>query len=89
MMDFYRLILGCLVVWRVSHLLNAEDGPWDLIAKMRRGIGHGIVGKLFDGFYCRRLWSARPLASPSTSPRWRQAAPLSWVCWRDERLGRR
>jgi len=25
---FYWLIVGILVVWRLSHLLHAEDGPW-------------------------------------------------------------
>jgi uncharacterized protein DUF1360 len=59
---FYRLTLGALVVWRVTHLLYAEDGPWDLMVRLRRGVGHGFFGKLLDCFYCTSLWVAAPLA---------------------------
>lgn len=27
--DWYRFALGTLYVWRVVHLLRAEEGPWD------------------------------------------------------------
>lgn len=62
MTNFYWLILGVLVVWRVTHLLHAEDGPWELIAKMRDALGRSFLGKLFDCFYCLSLWIALPLA---------------------------
>jgi len=29
--------LAVLGVWRVTHLLNAEDGAWELLAHLRRG----------------------------------------------------
>jgi hypothetical protein len=60
--DFYRLVLGVLVVWRVTHLLFAEDGPWDVILKLRRQAGAEFWGKLLDCFYCLSLWIAAPLA---------------------------
>ena len=31
----WRFILCTLALWRVTHLLAAEDGPWDLIARLR------------------------------------------------------
>ncbi len=58
----YRLLLGALAVWRVTHLFNAEDGPWDLLARFRRAVGDGFVGKLLDCFYCLSVWVAAPLA---------------------------
>jgi uncharacterized protein DUF1360 len=61
-MRFYWLILGVLGVWRVTHLLEAEDGPWDLAARLRRQFGRGILGRLFDCFYCLSLWVAVPFA---------------------------
>jgi hypothetical protein len=61
-MRFYWLVLGILGVWRVTHLLEAENGPWDLMARMRRRLGHGVWGRVFDCFYCLSLWVAAPFA---------------------------
>jgi hypothetical protein len=61
-MDFYELILGVLCVWRLTHLLHAEDGPWDLLALLRRRAGEGFWGGLLDCFYCLSLWIALPFA---------------------------
>lgn len=61
-MRFYRLLLGTLIVWRLTHLLNAEDGPADLIVHLRRRAGSGFFGQLLDCFYCLSLWTAAPLA---------------------------
>jgi len=61
-MRFYWLILGVLAAWRITHLLNAEDGPWNLLVKLRRFAGNGIFGNLLDCFYCVSLWVAAPLA---------------------------
>ena len=61
-MRAYRFILGLLTVWRITHLLHAEDGPWDIVVRLRRAAGNGFWGKLLDCFYCLSLWSAVPLA---------------------------
>ena len=61
-MEVYRLLLGVLVVWRVTHLLVAEDGPWDVIIRLRRRAGASVWGRLLDCFLCLSLWSAAPLA---------------------------
>jgi len=45
MMGFYWLMLGILGVWRITHLLQAEDGPWDLVVRFRRKAGNGLWGK--------------------------------------------
>ncbi len=51
-------VLGVLAVWRITHLLAEEDGPWDLIARLRVRLGGGVVGQLFGCFYCLSLWVA-------------------------------
>src|SRR6266498_160464 len=61
-MQIYWLILGILAVWRITHLLHAEDGPWDITARLRQRAGSGFGGKLLDCFYCLTLWIAVPFA---------------------------
>jgi len=61
-MKFYWLVLGILGVWRITHLLQAEDGPWDLGVRLRRIAGSGFWGDLMDCFLCLSLWIALPWA---------------------------
>jgi hypothetical protein len=56
------LIAGILATWRVTHLLVAEDGPWNVIAHLRRRAGSGFFGNLMDCFYCTSMWVALPMA---------------------------
>lgn len=59
---FYWLVIGTLVVWRLTHLFYGEDGPWNLLTRLRRFVGHGFWGDLMDCFYCLSLWIAFPFA---------------------------
>ncbi len=61
-MYIYDLLLGILAVWRVTHLLQAEDGPWDVVVHLRRRAGAGFWGQLLDCFYCLSVWIAVPFA---------------------------
>jgi Protein of unknown function (DUF1360) len=61
-MQAYSLALGILAVWRVTHLLNAEDGPGDILLRIRQLAGSGFWGGLLDCFYCLSLWIAMPFA---------------------------
>jgi len=61
-MDFYWLVLGILGVWRITHLLQAEDGPWDISVRLRRAAGNGFFGGMLDCFACASLWVAAPFA---------------------------
>lgn len=61
-MRFYWLLLGVLCVWRLTHLLQAEDGPWDLVVRLRTRMGEGFWGRLLDCFQCLSLWIAAPIA---------------------------
>ena len=59
-MPYYRFILGVLAIWRLTHLLTAEDGPFELLATLRRRAGSRFWGSLLDCFYCMSLWLAVP-----------------------------
>jgi hypothetical protein len=59
---FYWLILGTLGVWRVTRLLYAEDGPWNIFVGVRKWAGEGFWGGLLDCFYCLSLWISLPFA---------------------------
>jgi hypothetical protein len=61
-MKFYRLLLGALTVWRITHFFQAEDGPWDVVIKLRLWVGVGFWAKLLDCFHCLSLWIAAPIA---------------------------
>ncbi|HEY1983963.1 MAG TPA: hypothetical protein VGG85_01055 [Terracidiphilus sp.] len=60
--SIWRFVLSVLALWRVTHLLAEEDGPWELIASLRSKLGPGFAGKLMDCFYCLSLWFSLPLA---------------------------
>jgi hypothetical protein len=76
-MSFYWLVLGTLAVWRVTHLLTAESGPWDLLVRLRRLTGGGFWGSLLGCFYCLSLWVAAPFAY-SLGERWKERV-LLWL----------
>lgn len=59
---WFRFVVAVLATWRVTHLLASEDGPADLIVRLRGRLGHGFAGKLMDCFYCLSVWIAAPAA---------------------------
>ena len=61
-MKWYYLILGFLAVWRITHLFQAEDGPFDVIFRIRKSLGTSVVGKMMDCFNCLSIWIAMPFA---------------------------
>jgi hypothetical protein len=64
-----HFLLAVLATWRVTHLLANEDGPADVIFRLRRRLGDGFIGSLMDCFNCMSLWVAAPLALfVSTNP---------------------
>ena len=78
-MRFYGLVLGILGVWRITHLLTAEDGPWNVLARLRRSAGDGFWGDLLDCFYCSSLWVSVPFAL-LLAEGWRDGL-LSWLAF--------
>ena len=57
-----RFVLSVLATWRVAHLLASEDGPWDIIARLRRRLGASMLGRMMDCFGCASLWVALPFS---------------------------
>jgi hypothetical protein len=57
-----RFVLAILATWRVTHLLANEDGPADLIVRLRSRLGRSLAGQLMDCFKCLSLWIAAPAA---------------------------
>ena len=71
-----RFVLAVLATWRVTHLLANEDGPADVLVRLRRRLGDGVVASLMDCFNCISLWIAAPAALLLSR------APLTWgVGW--------
>jgi hypothetical protein len=71
-----RFVLAVLATWRLTHLLASEDGPADLIVRIRARLGTGIAGQLMDCFHCLSLWIAAPAAL------FVSREPLVWIfCW--------
>jgi hypothetical protein len=72
-----RFLLGALATWRVTHLLVEEDGPADIVVRLRRRAGDGWIGSAMDCFYCLSIWTAAPVAAAvARRPR---EAPLIWL----------
>jgi hypothetical protein len=57
---WFRFVVAALATWRVTHLLALEDGPFDLLVRLRRALGR--AGGVLDCFYCLSIWIAAPLA---------------------------
>jgi Protein of unknown function (DUF1360) len=53
--------IGALCVWRLTHLLHAEDGPFNAAASLRRRAGNSFLGQAMSCFYCLSLWIALPV----------------------------
>jgi len=60
--ELFGLLLGVLAVWRITHLIQAEDGPWDVVVRLRAWAGSSWVGQAMDCFHCLSLWIALPFA---------------------------
>ncbi len=54
--------LCALATWRITHLVVNEDGPGDVVLRVRRAAGSGALGQLMDCFYCVSVWVALPIA---------------------------
>ncbi len=59
-MHWFYFITAALAVWRLTHLLGKEDGPFNIIFLIRQKAGTGFFGNLLDCFYCLSIWIALP-----------------------------
>lgn len=72
-----RFALGALATWRVAHLIAEEDGPADVVVRLRSRAGDGVLGTAMDCLYCLSAWIAAPLAV-AVAPSRRDRA-LTWL----------
>lgn len=59
---WFELTIAILATWRISHLVAREDGPWDVVLRVRGRAGTSMIGRLMDCPYCLSLWVAVPMA---------------------------
>jgi hypothetical protein len=52
----FRFLLAVLAVWRLTHLVAKEEGPWSVFDRLRLM----IPGRLLSCFYCVSVWIAAP-----------------------------
>jgi hypothetical protein len=72
-----RFGLAVLATWRVTHLLTAEDGPADIVVRLRAHVGAGRLGGVMDCFQGLSVWVAAPASLTVTG--WRRPDPVSWL----------
>jgi hypothetical protein len=53
---FEQYFVITIIVWRITHLISSEDGPFDIIIRFRKLLGESFWGKLMDCFYCLSIW---------------------------------
>lgn len=61
-LNFLNFAINCLAIWRLSHLLSQENGPFNLSQRLRKYAGVGFFGSLLSCFYCCSVWLAIPFA---------------------------
>jgi len=59
-MIWFYFMLSVLTVWRLTHLVVKEDGPFDIIFLIRKKVTGSFFASLMDCFYCSSVWVALP-----------------------------
>ena len=73
---WFLFVLCVLATWRLAHLVAREDGPFDVVLRLRARAGDGMLGRLMDCPYCLSVWIAAPLALLLSTK------PLEWcLAW--------
>jgi hypothetical protein len=57
-----KFVLATLATWRLTHLLVSEDGPGDIVARLRALLPGSMIRALAGCFGCLSLWVAAPFA---------------------------
>jgi hypothetical protein len=69
-MSALPIILAAAAVWRVTHLLQVEDGPYAILERTRVRLRRASFAGAVDCFYCLSLWVAAPFAFAFTRSLW-------------------
>lgn len=54
--------LCALAAWRLAHLVAGENGPWNVVVRLRLALGSGVLGRMMDNFYGLSFLFALPPA---------------------------
>ncbi|MEZ4415434.1 MAG: hypothetical protein R3E10_06740 [Gemmatimonadota bacterium] len=56
----WTFTVAVLAVWRLTHLLHLEHGPWGVFTRLRAVVARLGIGEAFDCFFCLSLWVSLP-----------------------------
>jgi hypothetical protein len=57
---FFRFLIAALATWRIAFLLARERGPGDMLSRLRRLAGNGVVRDAVSCVKCTGTWVAIP-----------------------------
>lgn len=83
-MEFLLVLLGMLAAWRLTHMLQEENGPWAIFSRLQAWIGNfknNKYGSFNDGFfcfYCLSVWVSLFVALAIEHTNWAHFA-LYWM----------
>ena len=58
-----RFALAALAVYRLAFLIAREDGPWDVLRRLRTAAKDSMGGRIVTCLNCLSVWIALPLAA--------------------------
>lgn len=61
-MSTLSFMAAVLAVWRVTHLVVVEDGPFDILRRLRDGGARIGLERSINCFLCCSVWVAIPFA---------------------------
>ncbi|RXH54814.1 hypothetical protein [Granulicella sibirica] len=59
-MSMVRVVAAALAVWRLTHLIHSEDGPFRILKRMREALRRLSMSGAVDCFLCLSIWVAVP-----------------------------
>ena len=57
------LVVGTLATWRVSRLIVTEDGPGQVVVRLRKAVDDTPLAGLMDCFACTSVWIGAGVAA--------------------------
>jgi len=60
--SWLRFAVAVLATWRVTHLLGSEDGPANVVRRVRESLQRSGLWRVLGCFNCLSVWVAAPFA---------------------------
>lgn len=58
-------LISSLAVWRITHMLLEENGPWELFKRVQNwsdSRNPNVLKEMLQCFYCTSVWVSLPFA---------------------------